>query len=727
MRLFDFRKFTITFVFVAALTLVVQAGSSTDAIVKDVAFSSSGRSLEAKITSSESPRFTYFELDGPHRLVVDFHGLKNGIAFTQRNVAASGVTRVRTSYFTSPDRSATRIVFDLDKSVNYRVIDEGAGVVRVVFENVNAEPISIQAPINLVVGPAQLPKEEPSPLLPRVRLESLTPTIKVAGLQEPPAGAAAAVEQAATAAAETVGAPATGATPPATAAAPPATAAAPPATAAAPPATAAAPPATAAAPPTPAAAPAAVEPAVVVAPRPSPQQAQPAQQLSPRIAVAAGPQAPTVTGPAEPQTFNGEPIDLDLKQADLGDFFRLVAEISGLNVVVDQQVTGMVTITLKDVPWDQALDIILRNNNLAGILEGKNVLRIATRGTLQAEDNQRRAARDAALAAVPPISKSYVLNYPKADDVARTLVNSRMLSARGTVATEARRNAVIVTDLAEQFDGIEKLIQFMDTPAQQVEIEARLLQANKSFSRELGSQLGLLVGANNGNMLTGGTGVSSPFGRNPPPRVTVEGGNGLPLLTNLPAAATSGVAFLLQPGGDILLDAIITAAEANGNARLLSQPKVVTESNVTAEIEQGTQIPVQTNVNNTITTTYLTFALRLEVTPQVTEDGTIVMEVDIENSQPDLARTVGGIPVVGTQHARTRRTVPDGATMMLGGIFVDTDSLNVRQVPGLGSIPIIGYLFKNTQTIKSQAELFFFITPRVKKPDAVAAEAPRVN
>ena len=201
----------------------------------------------------------------------------------------------------------------------------------------------------------------------------------------------------------------------------------------------------------------------------------------------------------------------------------------------------------------------------------------------------------------------------------------------------------------------------------------------------------------------------------------------LPLLTNFPAAATSGVAFLMQPGSDILLDAIITAAEANGNARLLSQPKVVTESNVTAEIEQGTQIPVQTNVNNTITTTYLTFALKLEVTPQVTEDGTIVMEVDIENSQPDLARTVGGIPVVGTQHARTKRTVPDGATMMLGGIFVDTDSLNVRQVPGLGSIPIIGHLFKTTQTIKSQAELFFFITPRIRKTDAVAPEVARNN
>jgi type IV pilus assembly protein PilQ len=197
------------------------------------------------------------------------------------------------------------------------------------------------------------------------------------------------------------------------------------------------------------------------------------------------------------------------------------------------------------------------------------------------------------------------------------------------------------------------------------------------------------------------------------------------LITNLPAAATSGAAFLLQPGADILLDAIITAAEARGTARLLSQPKVTTENNKKAEISQGTKIPVQTNVNNTITTTFLTFALRLDVTPQITEDGTILMLIDIENSQPDFARTVNGIPSISTQQATTQTWVPDGNTMMIGGIFVDTDSLNVRQVPGLGSIPIIGHLFKNTQTIKSQAELFFFITPRIKKSDAVAATASK--
>jgi type IV pilus assembly protein PilQ len=676
------------FVLVAALTLVVQAASPVDAFVKDVAFSSAGRNLEARITASESARFTYFELEGPHRLVVDFHGLRNGIAFTQKNIAAAGVTRVRTSYFTSPDRSATRIVFDLDTSVNYRVIDDGAGVVRVVFDTSRIpQPIDLPLPTNLVAGSPVISKEERTPLVPFVRLESLTPTTQVAQLEPP---AVAVQTGAAAAAATTAATTASTAVQPAAAAEP------------------------------------AVQPAIVVTPARSPLPQEPGQQLSSRITVATQAQAPSITGPAQQQTFNGEPIDLDLKQADLGDFFRLISEISGLNVIVDQNVTGTTTVTLKDVPWDQALDIILRNHNLAGLLEG-NVLRIATRSTLQAEDNARRAARDAALAAIPPVSKSYVLNYPKAADVATTLVNSRMLSQRGTVATEVRRNAIIVTDVEEQFDGIEKLIKFMDTPAQQVEIEARLLQANKSFSREFGSQLALLVGANNGNILTGGVGESSPFDRTPPPRVTVEGGSGLPLLTNFPAAATSGVAFLLQPGGDILLDAIITAAEASGNARLLSQPKVVTESNIRAEIEQGTRIPVQTNVNNTITTTYLTFALRLDVTPQVTEDGTIVMEVDIENSQPDLARTVSGIPVVSTQHAKTRRTVPDGATMMLGGIFLDTDSLNVRQVPGLGSIPVIGHLFKTTQTIKSQAELFFFITPRIKKADAVAAEAPRNN
>jgi type IV pilus assembly protein PilQ len=264
------------------------------------------------------------------------------------------------------------------------------------------------------------------------------------------------------------------------------------------------------------------------------------------------------------------------------------------------------------------------------------------------------------------------------------------------------------------------MVAFIDVPAQQVEIEARLLTANKSFSREFGSQLGLIVGNNSGNIITGGAGQGSPFDRNPAPRAVI-GGAGIPLLSNLPAAATSGIAFLMQPGSDILLDAIISAAEAKGTARLMSRPHVVTQNNVPAEISQGTQIPVQTNVNNTISVSFLTFALKLNVTPQITEAGTILLTVEIENSQPDFARSVNGVPSVSTQAAKTTTLVADGTTMMIGGIYVDTDSLNIRQVPGLGSIPIIGNLFKNTSTIKSTAELLFFITPRIRASDPVIA------
>ena len=171
------------------------------------------------------------------------------------------------------------------------------------------------------------------------------------------------------------------------------------------------------------------------------------------------------------------------------------------------------------------------------------------------------------------------------------------------------------------------------------------------------------------------------------PRVT-GGGNGVPLVANFPAAATSGLSFLIQAGGDVLLDEIISAAEAHGTAKLISRPKVTTQNNQAATISQGTQIPVQTNVNNTISTQFLNFSLQLTVTPQITEAGTILLTAQIENSQPDFARAVNGVPSVGTQRANTQVLIPDGGTAVIGGILVDNDSVNIRQVPGLGSLPI---------------------------------------
>src|SRR6185503_15161934 len=224
-------------------------------------------------------------------------------------------------------------------------------------------------------------------------------------------------------------------------------------------------------------------------------------------------------------------------------------------------------------------------------------------------------------------------------------------------------------------------------------------------------------------ILTGGAQGQSPFTRNPPPRAT-NGGSSVPLVANFPVAASSGLAFLIQPGGDILLDEIIGAAETRGTAKLISRPRVMTQNNVGATIQQTTQIPVQTNVNNTITVQFQSFGLNLNVTPQITEADTILLNVTITNQQPDFARAVNGVPSVASQSATTQVLVPDGGTAVIGGILVDQDTINVRQVPGLGNLPIIGNLFKNTNTIKSTAELLFFITPRIKALDAVSVLAP---
>jgi type IV pilus assembly protein PilQ len=357
---------------------------------------------------------------------------------------------------------------------------------------------------------------------------------------------------------------------------------------------------------------------------------------------------------------------------------------------------------------------------LGGQLQG-NVLRIATNGTLQSEQAFLKALRDAQELATPLATRTFTLNYTKAEAVGTIL--GRLLTPRGSIIQDPRRNALIISDIPQQFGNLETMVKFLDTPAKQVEIEARLLQANKTFTRDIGNQLGVLFGAVSGNILTGVPNASSPFIRTPTPRVTA-GGSSLPLNANFPVAATSGLSFLIQPGGDVLLDEIIGLAETSGTAKLISRPKVMTQNNVPATIQQTTQIPVQTNVNNTITTQFQSFGLNLNVNPQITEAGTILLQVTITNQQPDFARAVNGIPSVASQSATTQVLVPDGGTAVIGGILVDQDTINVKQVPGLGSVPIIGTLFKSTNTAKSTAELIFFITPRVKPLDAISVLAP---
>lgn len=664
----DSRKFLPVGVLLFIATLAVQGATSKEAtIIKDVSFSHTEDSLEAKITAGGESKYTYFELKSPHRLVIDFHGIQNEINFKEKNIGTNGVERVRTSLFSDKSRTATRIVFDLSKDAPYRVIDDGAGVVRIVFGK------TARAPQNQTAGPAIVPETKSfpmsGPVSPALKLASLLPAPEtVAALQSAPLtnGTTVALSSTATPTSPLM---------------------------------------------------AAAESAMRATPQPAAPAAPQGQQTQVTILPPATPQVPT-TPTAIPQ-YQGELISIDVINYDIKDFFRLISDISGLNVVLDPNVGGNVSLTLKDVPWDQALDVVLKNYNLGGQLQG-NVLRIATNATLAAEQTQQKALRDAQELATPVTTRTFMLSYTKVAAVEPIL--GKLLSQRGTIISDPRRNALIVTDIPTQFNNLENMVKFLDTPAKQVEIEARLLQANKSFSRDIGNQIGLLVGANSGNIVTGLPSQVSPFSRTPPPAQLPT--SGLPLISNFPAAGTSGLSFLIRPGSNILLDEIISAAEASGTAKLISRPRVMTQNNVPATIQQTTQIPVQTNVNNTISVQFQSFGLNLNVNPQITDAGTILLQVTITNQQPDFARAVNGVPSVASQSATTQVLVPDGGTAVIGGILVDQDTLNVRQVPGLGSLPVIGTLFKNTNTIKSTAELIFFITPRIKALDTISVLTP---
>ncbi len=420
-----------------------------------------------------------------------------------------------------------------------------------------------------------------------------------------------------------------------------------------------------------------------------------------------------------PGQYTGEPISVNLKDVDLKDFFRLIHEISGLNVVLDPNISGSLTIVLDDVPWDQALDIVLRNNNLDKQLEG-NVLRIATRETLKKEAEMLRDLQRAQAEAVEPVTTTRVLSYAKASSIRDTL--KRFLSSRGEILSDDRSNMLIIRDIPSVLPTMDNLIAQLDQKSQQVEIEARVVAATRQFSREIGTQFGFATTAAGGRTLFGGVLGSDEFtspvsrgpGLPPPPLVVGDTEGQIPLNTNLGARTpTSGFTFA-HASPNLALDFIITAAESRGVGKLLSKPKVMTQNNEKAEVKQGTKIPVQTIINNTITVQFIDAVLKLEVTPQITAEGTIFMDVLVENTaiDPGIER-IQGIPALTTQATSTKITVPDGGTFVIGGVIISSQRTDIAQVPLFGSIPVIGHLFKRTTVSTQSQELLFFITPRI--------------
>lgn len=424
----------------------------------------------------------------------------------------------------------------------------------------------------------------------------------------------------------------------------------------------------------------------------------------------------TIAG--EEAGYTGEIIGaLRFKNADLEDVVLWLADFAGLNVVFDPDVRGTVTCDLRYVPWDQALDLILRPNKMGRTIEG-NVLRIAPVATLTREAEERLRLQESQELAGPLQTKYYELSYARASEVQGLL--STKVSTRGELIIDERTNTLIITDVVDRFDLIEQLIGLLDTPTPQVSIEARVVEASSTFVKNLGIQWGF-------------RGAADPFHGNPtsltfPHSVDVDGaiipqgistrGIGGPLggyAINLPAPAfTSAVGFSFANIGDsVRVDMAISALERSGEGRIISSPLVTTQNNHQAEIIQGRQIPVQTVANFTTSVRFQNAALELRATPQITAEGTIIMEIDIRNDAADFANLVNGIPPILTQSANTRVMVPDGGTTVIGGIYRSEDSITREKVPFLHKIPILGALFKNFARTKEHRELLIFITPRI--------------
>lgn len=448
---------------------------------------------------------------------------------------------------------------------------------------------------------------------------------------------------------------------------------------------------------------------------------QPSAALA-RPSAPKGEPAPAAAAPtpratsAKPQgPYGGEPISVNFKDIDLKDFFRLIHEISGLNVVVDPTVSGKVTIVLDEVPWDQALDIVLRNNSLDKQLEG-NVLRIATKATLKREAEERRDLAKAEAEAVPKETITRTLSYAKASAVRDTL--RRFLSPRGEVLADERSNTLVINDIPTVFPTINTLLDQLDRKGQQVEIEARVVSATRTFAREIGTQFGFATTGLGGRNVFGGLiGQTSPIETGlllPLPPLVASGTNQIPLISNLGVGAPTSGASFAHRSPNFALDFIISAAEAKGVGKLLSRPKVITQNNEPAVVKQGTKIPIQTVINNTITVQFIDAVLKLEVTPQITAEGTIFMDILVENTAIDEGiPRIQNIPALTTQSAETKVLIGDGGTVVVGGIIISSQRTDIAQVPLLGSIPIIGHLFKRTAVSSSSQELLFFVTPRI--------------
>jgi len=711
-----------------------------------------------------------FMLENPPRLVLDFQNTENKVTFAQMPVHAASIIRVRVQQFQRVPSPIARVVLDLEEGHGAHQTDTNKDSVRLTFYKSNTKSTVRSAAPAVTPGPAESPSNLNSGS-PAATAKPSRPAAPIAAGSTKPAGSAIDMDKtprrsetpkaaasdtdvklhsAESATRKSLSYPSAGVpnrVPRAQSELPNSASAMGPKRAE-----------TDSGAGTPAAAPtksAAVlaEPkqafpkaeshqiATVSAPKPVPAE-KPAEAPAVAALAPASAAPPKVATPAANSGFSGQPLTLDLVDIPLVDFFRLMSDEGGINVVMDPEIKGHVSIKVVKVPWDQIFEAVLNNNGLDKQVQG-TVVRIARKATLQEEAKQRESLKKANLLAADLETRIKRLNYAKANSLLKPLEDQK--TVRGTVVVEERTNSLILTDLPSSINKMVQLIEALDVPQPQVEIEARIVSATRNFARDIGIQFGFVDG-NLQRVTVGGANTSGTIGGTRPsdtPTTTFTAGNsstgrGSSTSTSSGSGATStgtstnnqgnyniNLPAALAFGGlgvsignifdTFLLDAAITAGESKGLAKLISQPKVIAQNNSQAVITQGLRFPVQIVANNTITVQFENAALTLTVTPQITYEGNIILDLKVENNTPDFSLEVNGIPSIRTSESSTRVLVSDGGTTVIGGILIDNDSTTVDQVPGLGSLPLIGNLFRRSSISRSTQEVLFFVTPRVIK------------
>ncbi|OQX36070.1 MAG: hypothetical protein B0D87_06365 [Candidatus Sedimenticola endophacoides] len=430
------------------------------------------------------------------------------------------------------------------------------------------------------------------------------------------------------------------------------------------------------------------------------------------------------------ETFTGERLSLNFQDIEVRAVLQLLADFTGQNLVTSDTVTGRITLRLKNVPWDQALDIIMKTRGLA-MRQNGNVMLIAPTEEIAAREKLELESQQQIEELAPLYSEYIQLNYAKAADI-QTLLKSEdnqlLTPERGNVTVDERTNTLLVRDTAAKLEDIRRLVARLDIPVRQVLIESRVVIASDTFAKDIGVRFGatkrseldnhfLDIGGAKPGYLNGTSGIAdtSFVVAGDDEAETAEA-----LMVNLPqtlsGARGGGINFILGKVGSYLLQLELSAMQQEGKGEVISSPRVITANQSKAVIKQGIEIPYQEASSSGATSVAFKEAvLKLEVTPQITPDDSVILDLEIQKDEADFTRSVLGVPPVNTQSVETSVLVENGETVVLGGVFERTDQTNTERVPFFGDLPYVGFLFKQELRRDENSELLIFVTPKILK------------